>query len=277
MAAGSRMSSLAPLDVAYWNRREIALQLLSMAGQCKHKKNAPSRNPSPSAGKPPASNAKPAGPTGWKLWRFRLLAAFGAPALFILLLELGLRVAGFGYPTGFLLPRVHDGRETYSQNNQFGWRFFGAEMAREPVAFSIPRIKPPNTVRIFVFGESAAYGDPDPSFGLSRMLQALLEFRYPGVKFEVVNTALTGINSNVILPIARDCAGADGDIWVIYMGNNEVVGPFGAGTVFGAQAPPVAVIRAGLAFKTTRVGELFDALFAPSTNRPRTKAKGAAC
>ena len=60
------------------------------------------------------------------------------------------------------------------------------------------------------------------------MLQSMLELRYPGTRFEVVNGAMAGINSNVILPIARDCAGAGGDIWVIYMGNNEVVGPFGA-------------------------------------------------
>ena len=65
------------------------------------------------------------------------------------------------------------------------------------------------------------------------MLQAMLELRYPGTHFEVVNAAIVAINSNVILPIARDCAAASADIWVIYMGNNEVVGPFGAGTVFG--------------------------------------------
>lgn len=224
-------------------------------------KKAPARNPPKPAGKnpPPAAAIAPR-PSGWKVWRFRLLAAFGAPLLFLILLEAGLRLTGFGYPTSFLLPQDHGGRKTFSQNNQFGWRFFGPQMAREPAPFSIARSKPAGVVRIFVFGESAAYGDPDPAFGVSRMLLAMLELRYPGVKFEVINTALTGINSNVILPIARDCAKADGDIWVIYMGNNEVVGPFGGGTVFGSQAPPVAMIRAGLALKTTRTGELLDTL-----------------
>jgi tetratricopeptide (TPR) repeat protein len=244
-----------------------------MASRRKHRKNPPSGNPPPSAGKPPPSKTTPTGPAGRKLWRFRLLAALGAPVLFLLLLEFGLRLVGYGYPTRFLLPRVNDGRKTWSQNNRFGWRFFGPEMAREPVSFSIPRVKPPGTIRIFVFGESAAYGDPDPAFGLPRMLQALLELRYPGVKFEIVNTALTGINSNVILPIARDCAGADGDVWVIYLGNNEVVGPFGAGTIFGAQAPPVSLIRAGLAFKTTRLGELFDAILRTVHKPPTDKTE----
>jgi len=45
---------------------------------------------------------------------------------------------------------------------------------------------------------------------------------------------------------------------VIYMGNNEVVGPFGAGTVFGSHTPNLALIRANLALKTWRTGQLLD-------------------
>ena len=108
------------------------------------------------------------------------------------------------------------------------------------------------------------------------MLQAMLELRYPGTHFEIVNAAMTAINSNVILPIARDCASAGADIWVIYMGNNEVVGPFGAGTVFGQQAPPLPLIRADLALKTTRIGQLIDILRWEIQKPPRTKANGVA-
>ena len=131
-------------------------------------------------------------------------------------------------------------------------------MARTPAPILIPQSKKSDTVRIFVFGESAAFGDPQPRFGLPRLLQAMFELRYPGTRIEVVNAAMTAINSNVILPITRDCAGAGGDIWVIYMGNNEVVGPFGAGTVFGLRAPPLPLIRANLALKATRLGQLID-------------------
>jgi tetratricopeptide (TPR) repeat protein len=109
-----------------------------------------------------------------------------------------------------------------------------------------------------VFGESAALGDPQPRFGLSRMLQAMLELRHQGTHFEVVNTGIVAINSNVIRPIARDCRSLNADIWVIYMGNNEVVGPFGAGTVFGQQSLPLPLIRANLALKTTRIGQFMD-------------------
>jgi tetratricopeptide (TPR) repeat protein len=198
--------------------------------------------------------------SGRKLRYFRLMALMGVPLLCLGLLELGLRLAGFGYPTAFLLKSSNHGKDTFVQNDQFGWRFFGPRAARQPDAISIPREKPPGTVRIFVFGESAAYGDPQPRFGLPRMLGAMLGLRHPDKKFEVVNAAMTGINSHVILPLARDSEEARGDIWVIYMGNNEVVGPFGAGTVFGSQTMPLPLIRAGLALKATRTGEWLDAL-----------------
>jgi hypothetical protein len=103
-------------------------------------------------------------------------------------------------------------------------------MARtpQPVVFT-PR-KATGTTRIFVFGESAAMGDPEPAFGLPRMLQAMLELRFPSNRFEVINVAMTAINSHVVREIARDCVPLEGDVWVVYMGNNEVIGPFGSGT-----------------------------------------------
>ncbi|MGO8929911.1 MAG: hypothetical protein ACLQU3_23840 [Limisphaerales bacterium] len=135
----------------------------------------------------------------------------------------------------------------------------------------IPEIKAPGTCRILIFGESAAYGDPNPDFGLPRVLEALLRARFPQTKFEVINAAMTGINSHVVLPTARDCARQNGDIWVIYMGNNEVVGPFGSGTVFGPQAPSLLLIRASLALKATRIGELLDDILRRAKGS-RTKA-----
>ncbi|HRI12361.1 MAG TPA: hypothetical protein PLX89_05085, partial [Verrucomicrobiota bacterium] len=52
-----------------------------------------------------------------------------------------------------------------------------------------------NTLRILVFGESAALGDPEPAFGVCRFLEALLEARLPGKRIEVINTAITALNS----------------------------------------------------------------------------------
>ena len=73
-------------------------------------------------------------------------------------------------------------------------------------------------------------GMPNPAFSFGRILEVMLHERYPGCRFEVVNTSMTAINSHAILEIARDCSSQGGDLFVIYMGNNEVVGPYGPGT-----------------------------------------------
>src|SRR5262249_55907758 len=54
---------------------------------------------------------------------------------------------------------------------------------------------------------------------------------------------------------ARECAREQGDIWIIYMGHNEMVGPFGATPVFGAQSPSWRAVRMGLAIQKTRIGQ----------------------
>ncbi len=74
------------------------------------------------------------------------------------------------------------------------------------------------------------------------------------------DTAVTAINSHVILHIARECAARDGDLWIIYMGNNEMVGPFGAATVFGRKAPPLYCARFVTMLQKLRLGQCFMVL-----------------
>jgi tetratricopeptide (TPR) repeat protein len=202
----------------------------------------------------PAAIPKP------RLWLFRIIAATVVPLLLLGALELALRIGGFGYPTSFFLRTKINGEDFYVTNDRFGFRFFPPAIARTPFALRMKAKKPAGTYRIFLFGESAAQGDPDPTFGAGRYLEALLRARYPGKNFEVVCTAMTAINSHAIAPIARECANLDGDLWIIYMGNNEIVGPFGAGTVFGPQAPRLWIIRASLAAKSTKIGQLLERL-----------------
>ena len=188
------------------------------------------------------------------------LGALAFPLLPLLLAELFLRLIGYGYSPHFFLPAKINGTNYFIENQKFSRRYFPPALARTPQPVLFAAEKPANTTRIFVLGESAAMGDPEPAFGMARILQLLLEEAFPGRRFEVINVAVTAINSHVIRQIAYDCRDKQGDFWVLYMGNNEVVGPFGAGTVFGAQAPGRAMIRASLALKATRVGQLFDAV-----------------
>ncbi|MGA2247489.1 MAG: tetratricopeptide repeat protein [Verrucomicrobiota bacterium] len=186
---------------------------------------------------------------------FRITALIG-PFLLLALLELGLRLAGCGYPTSFFLNSHQGDRPMLKDNPKFGWRFFPPEVARAPRPLFLDAQKPPGTVRIFVLGESAAMGDPEPAYGFARQLERILQARHPNQAIEIVNAAMVAINSHVIREIARDCAAHQGDFWLVFAGNNEVIGPYGAGTVFGRQAEGLTSVRLNLALKSTRVGQL---------------------
>ena len=223
------------------------------------------KQPNTKARNLPSSHGSRANITPGKRWAFRLAACVVLPVGFLILLELVLRLAGVGYSTNFFLNKRVNGQEVLVENDRFGLRFFPPELARSPSPLVMEKEKPKNTCRIFVLGESAALGDPEPAYGFGRYLEVLLRDRFPHQQFEVICTAITAINSHAILPIARECARHDGDIWVVYMGNNEFVGPFGPGTVFGPQVPPLSVIRLSLALKTTRLGQLLSRLGSKSS------------
>ena len=74
-------------------------------------------------------------------------------------------------------------------------------------------------------------GDPDFAYGFSRYLQVMLRQRFPSMKFEIVNAGMVAINSHVILEMARQFADYKPDLFLVYAGSNEVVGPYGPGTV----------------------------------------------
>jgi tetratricopeptide (TPR) repeat protein len=211
--------------------------------------------------KRPGPKVRVSQPGASRRWLFRLAALTLVPLLLLGMVEGALRLAGAGYPTSFFLVETREKqREILVENPKFSWRFFPRALARRPTPLLLTDPKPAETYRVFVFGESAAMGDPDPAFSFSRVLQVLLEERFPGTNFEVINLAFTAINSHVVLPQARESAKLRGDLWVIYMGNNEVVGPFGPATVFGQTTPSLRTIRATLALRKLRMAQIISNL-----------------
>jgi tetratricopeptide (TPR) repeat protein len=211
---------------------------------------APARRapaPTPAAG-PPAPPR-----VGKRRWTRRAaLAAFAVVAL-AGMLEAGLRALGYGYPTRFFVPQP-DGKG-YTTNPRFPWLFADRTAATPPPA-ALPAEKAPGTYRVFILGESAAAGMPDPAYGFGRVLEVMLRERHPDARFEVITAAVPGLNSRAVLTIAEDCARHQPDLFVLYMGNNEVMGPYGPGAAARPFAASRALVRAGLWARSLRAGQL---------------------
>jgi len=180
------------------------------------------------------------------------------PLLLFVGIEMGLRLAGYGYSPNYFVKASED--NSYRSNQKFGWRFFSPHLARFPLPLSLPKDKSAGTYRIFVLGGSAARGEPDYSFSFSRILGEMLSNNYPQREFEIINTAMVAINSHVVYQIAKECAKLKPDLFIIYLGNNEVVGPFGSGTVFRSYSPNLTMIRAGIWANSLRLGQLLNSL-----------------
>jgi tetratricopeptide (TPR) repeat protein len=197
-------------------------------------------------------------PSRRRLWLFRV-GLIALPWLLLGTVELGLRAVGYGAAMDFAIRRKVGGETRLLSNPRFTWLFFDPNMARLVPPFSLAAQKPKGTCRVFLLGSSAAQGDPEPGFGVARVLEVLLAEQFPGVEFEVVNAATAAINSHVVYQMARAAVALDPDLFVVYMGNNEVIGPYGAGSTSTAGARSLPLLRAGLALKSTRLGQLLDA------------------
>jgi lysophospholipase L1-like esterase len=89
-----------------------------------------------------------------------------------------------------------------------------------PVAFR--QEKPANGYRVFVVGESSAFGYPfGPEFAFSRFLQERLAAAMPDRSVEVVNAAIPGIGSWQARQVVEEVAAYRPDVLVVYLGHNE--------------------------------------------------------
>jgi tetratricopeptide (TPR) repeat protein len=212
----------------------------------------------------PCSSCVPATPpvrsprlVGWRKWLLRVGLVLLSPAVALALLEAGLRLAGYGSPSEFLVSP--DGGQTFTANEHFTCRFMPQRVATRGDVVALPARKAPGTVRIFVLGESAAMGVPNPAFSFGRVLERMLQQRWPGTHFEVVNAAVMGIDSHAMTRIARDCAAHEPDLLLIYAGNNEMVGPCSPLMRMGRLAASGRILDAWLWLRGTRVAQLASA------------------
>jgi tetratricopeptide (TPR) repeat protein len=205
----------------------------------------------------------------WRYLVLRIATALLAPILLLALTEGALRLFGVGYSTSLMEPCTIHGRPSSCYNLFFPAPFFPPGMIKTPQLFSIDPVKPQGTYRIFVLGESGAMGDPDPAYSFSRYLELMLHHRFPNIKFEVVNTGMVAINSHVSLAIARELANYQPDLFIVYSGSNEVVGPYGPGTVLITSSISLSVIRTSIFIRSLRIGQLLT-----QSGQPRAEWRG---
>ncbi len=153
------------------------------------------------------------------------------PVAFFVLLEAGLRTAGYGgsYPLFVEIPGFEDWQVP---NPEVGRRYFvSSSLVPSPPFDPFHRVKPENGFRIVVQGGSSAAGFPYGHGGsFSRMLEQRLALTLPGREVEVINTGMDAVSSYTLLDLVDDIIRVKPDAVLIYAGHNEYYGALGVGS-----------------------------------------------
>ncbi|MBU1694961.1 MAG: hypothetical protein KKC51_13490 [Verrucomicrobia bacterium] len=112
----------------------------------------------------------------------------------------------------------------------------------EQTTFLMP--KPAGTVRIFLVGESAAKGYPQPrNLSMASFLQEILNTAWTDRKAEVISLGTTAVASFPLVYLVRDALKFDPDLFIFYTGNNEFFGAYGTGSINAAGTLPPGALR----------------------------------
>jgi lysophospholipase L1-like esterase len=194
------------------------------------------------------------------------------PIVFFILFELSLRLVNFGQSIPvFVENSAHP--DYLLARPDLMKRYF-------PFAKNAPTVtmetdfflaqKPENGLRIFVQGGSTAAGFP---YGLGASLSGTLEQRLrqsmPQHEVEVVNTAMSAVNSHTLLDIADEIIEQTPDMVLIYAGHNEFLGIMGASSNFTTSSS-FWLTRAMLSLKDLRLYQLFQWLYSELLNNSDT-------
>jgi lysophospholipase L1-like esterase len=147
-----------------------------------------------------------------------------------------LRLAGWGGYPAFLRTagRLPSGASVALVEPAASKPYFFANPTRpgyaEETNFLMP--KPAGTVRVFIVGESAAKGYPQPrNLSMQAFLQAMLRDAWPDRKVEVISLGTTAVASFPLVYLVRDAVRYEPDLFVFYVGNNEFFGAYGVASI----------------------------------------------
>lgn len=180
------------------------------------------------------------------------------PFAFLALLEGMLRLTGYGHDTSLFVPFPNDASKVV-MNRYASERYFSDTVnATKGYYEPFNKQKLPGTLRLFVLGESTAAGYPYFHNGsFHRWLQYRLNHALPTRRVEVINLALTAVNSYTVLDFARQLIPYQPDAVMIYVGHNEYYGALGVASTsrIGSNATMIALL---LKLRRLRLVQLID-------------------
>ncbi len=146
--------------------------------------------------------------------------------------ELCLRLFHYGQDYSlFISPPDPAFRDFKIVNPEIGAKYFQDHEYSRPVNDIFRKNKDNNCFRIFVMGSSTVVGFPyEPNLMFPRILQSRLQSAYPEMRIEIINTAITAINSFTLFDFTDDILAEKPDAILIYAGHNEYYGAFGVGS-----------------------------------------------
>ena len=210
----------------------------------------------------------------WKR-RIFLLVTLLVPVAVLAAAELALRACGWGgYPpfvavAGELAP----GQSLCYVEPAASKPYFFANPTRPGYAdqshFLMP--KPAGTVRIVLFGESAAKGYPQPpNLSMAAFLREMLADAWPGRSVEVIDFGTTAVASFPIVSMAKEMERYQPDLFVFYVGNNEFFGAYGTASINSAGTLPTWALPWMRAVRGLALVQAVDFLFRPAADTDRT-------
>jgi tetratricopeptide (TPR) repeat protein len=176
---------------------------------------------------------------------------------FLAALEVVLRLTNTGKDYSLFIDNPQEGLEEYRiENPEIGAKYFHELEYTTTRNDLFLKQKDKNSFRIFVLGSSSVVGFPyDQNLMFTRILQYRLQLAYPGKKIEVINTAITAINSYTLLDFTNEILAEKPDALLIYAGHNEFYGAFGIGSNEGIGRNRL-LVRAHLKLMNLRIYQL---------------------
>ena len=165
-----------------------------------------------------------------KLGVFKCIAIL-APFVLLLITELLLRWFGYGHPTSLFVKDPDDATSWVMNPNASARYFSDSANATKGNIEPFPIEKAHNTFRVFVLGESTTAGYPYMHNGsFHRWLQYRLMRELPEKNVEIINVALTAVNSYTVLDFGKEVLRYQPDAVLVYVGHNEYYGALGVGS-----------------------------------------------